>query len=455
MVLVVRSVVRPTSFVATGLGAETSRRLYADPVRVILTGLGSAGDVLPAVGIGRRLMQRGHEVVLIASDHFRPLAERSDLDFVGLGSDADYRRIIQDPSVFDRRRGLETVLRYTLQQLDTVYAAVQRSIVPGRTVVGAHVLDFASRMLQEQGEVPVATLLLSPALLRSQYQLPILRGTRDYSRWPRWTKRLFWSAIDRLVIDRIVSPDLNRIRARHGLAPIRRPFNGWILSPRLTVGLFPDWFAPPQPDWPAQVRLTSFPLFDAAEPVPVQLDEFLAAGSPPVVATFGTAQSRGATQFDAAIRACQRLGRRGVMLSQFGQVPGSLPPGIIHVPFAPLTQLLPRSAALVHHGGIGTTAAALAAGVPQLVLPLSHDQPDNGMRVRRLGAGDVLVAADGSSASTLAEQLASRLDRLLSAQVVVRRCAELAQRLRLVDGIGLTCDLLESVQPSELAWRSG
>jgi UDP:flavonoid glycosyltransferase YjiC (YdhE family) len=416
---------------------------------VILTGLGSAGDVLPAVGVGRRLMQRGHDVVLIASDHFRPLAARSDLDFVGLGSDADYRRIIRDPAVFDQRRGLETVLRYTLQQLETVYAAVQRSIVPGRTVVGAHVLDFASRMLQEQGEVPVATLLLSPALLRSQYQVPILVGTRDYSRWPRWTKRLFWWATDRLVVDRLVLPDLNRIRARHGLASIRRPFDGWILSPRLTIGLFPDWFAPPQPDWPARVRLTSFPLFDAVEPMPAQLDEFLAAGSPPVVATFGTAQSRGGAQFDAAIRACQRLGRRSVLLSQFGEVPGSLPPGFIHVPFAPLTRLLPRSAALIHHGGIGTTAAGLMAGVPQLVVPLSHDQPDNGMRVRRLGAGDVIALGNRSSASVLGQQLASRLDALLSSEVVARRCAALAQRLRLVDGIALTCDLLESLQPSD------
>jgi rhamnosyltransferase subunit B len=422
-------------------------------MRVILTGLGSAGDVLPAVGVGRRLVQRGHDVVLIASDHFRPLAERNNFEFVGLGSDADYRRLIQDPALFDRRRGLETVLRQTVQSLEMVYAAVRRCILPGRTVVGAHVLDFASRMLQDQGEVPVATLLLSPALLRSQYEVPTLQGTLNASRWPRWTKRLLWWTIDGLVIDRVVLPDLNRMRARHGLVPIRRPFDGWILSPRLTIGLFPDWFAPPQPDWPAQVRLTSFPLFDEAEPMPAQVDEFLAAGNPPIVATFGTAVSHGGTQFEAAIRACQLLGRRGVLLSQFGQVPRSLPPGIIHVPFAPLTQLLPRSAALVHHGGIGTTAAGLAAGVPQLVVPLSHDQPDNGMRVRRLGAGDVMTRSDRGSASALGHQLASRLDALLSADIVARRCATLAQHLSMVDGIGLTCDLLESLQLADPAMR--
>ncbi len=207
----------------------------------------------------------------------------------------------------------------------------------------------------------------------------------------------------------------------------------------------------PQPDWPPQVSLTSFPLFDAAEPMPPQLDEFLAAGSPPVVATFGTAQSRGGAQFEAAVRACQRLGRRGVLLSQFGQVPRSLPSGVIHVPFAPLTRLLPRSAALIHHGGIGTTAAGLAAGVRQLVLPLSHDQPDNGVRVRRLGAGDVVATGDRSPASALGRQLSARLDALLTAEVVARRCAALAERLRLVDGIGLTCDLLESLQPSDRA----
>ena len=226
------------------------RRPYRIRCRVISDRPGLTGDVLPSVGVGRQLAQRGHEVVLVASDHFRPLAERSNFEFVGLGSDADYRRIIQDPALFDRRRGLETVLRQTVESLEMVYTAVQRCIVPGRTLVAAHVLDFASRMLQERGEVPVATLLLSQALLRSQYQVPTLVGTLNLSRWPRWTKRLFWWTVDRLVIDRIVLSELDGLRARHALGPIRRPFDGWILSPRLTVGLFPTGLRPAAPDWP-------------------------------------------------------------------------------------------------------------------------------------------------------------------------------------------------------------
>ncbi|HLL88375.1 MAG TPA: nucleotide disphospho-sugar-binding domain-containing protein, partial [Tepidisphaeraceae bacterium] len=138
---------------------------------------------------------------------------------------------------------------------------------------------------------------------------------------------------------------------------------------------------------------------------------------------------------------CRRLGRRGLLLTRFAeQVPTDLPPGVIHVPFAPFSQLLPRCAALVHHGGIGTTSQGLAAGVPQLVMPMSHDQPDNALRVMRLGVGDALAPRWFTG-----RRVAARLGALLGSADVRRRCADVVQKFGADDGIARACDLIESL----------
>src|SRR6185436_13395214 len=91
---------------------------------------------------------------------------------------------------------------------------------------------------------------------------------------------------------------------------------------------------------------------------------------------------------------CALLGRRGILLTRHReQVPDNLPREVIHIDYAPFSQLLPRCAALVHHGGIGTSAQALASGVPQLVTPFTHDQPDNAARLKRLGGAEVLPSS--------------------------------------------------------------
>ena len=148
--------------------------------------------------------------------------------------------------------------------------------------------------------------------------------------------------------------------------------------------------------------------------------------------------------FAASAETCQRLGKRGVLLTRHaGHVPPKLPPGVIHVDYAPFSELLPRCAALVHHGGIGTTAQALAAGVPQLLMPLAHDQFDNAARVRKLGVGDTI-----GRRRYRAPRVAAALERLLSSPEVKRACAEVASRLKVEDPLAETCALIEGVTPS-------
>jgi UDP:flavonoid glycosyltransferase YjiC (YdhE family) len=191
------------------------------------------------------------------------------------------------------------------------------------------------------------------------------------------------------------------------------------------------------------MQLTGFPLFDEKghEPMSAELNAFLDDGDKPIAFTPGSAMSHGHEFFDAAAAACRRLGRRGLLLTRHAeQLPPSLPPGVIHIPYAPFSELLPRCAALVHHGGIGTTAQAMAAGVPQLIQPMSHDQPDNAERVKRLGIGDHV-----SVKRFRAGVVASKLRTLLESPEVASACANVARRFMDAQPIEQTCDLIESI----------
>jgi UDP:flavonoid glycosyltransferase YjiC (YdhE family) len=255
------------------------------------------------------------------------------------------------------------------------------------------------------------------------------------------------------MIDRAVGPQLNAFRAELGLAPIKKIMNLWWHSPQKIIGLFPEWFAPPQPDWPPNTLLTGFPLWDESGVTesPLGLEAFLAAGTAPIVFTPGSAMIHGHEFFAAAVDACQRLGRRGLLLTRYPeQLPKSLPESVKHFDFIPLSQVLPRSAALVCHGGVGTVAQGLAAGIPQLIMPMSHDQPDNAARLARLGVGSSL-----SPRRFRGPAVARELDKLLNSPEVARRCRELATRFDTPAALRATCDAIESVAKQGAASRAG
>jgi UDP:flavonoid glycosyltransferase YjiC (YdhE family) len=203
------------------------------------------------------------------------------------------------------------------------------------------------------------------------------------------------------------------------------------------------------------VRLTGFPLYDerGVTAPPSGLDAFLDACDPPLVFTPGSAMRHGEPFFAAAVDACERLNRRGVLLTRYPeQLPRRLPPSVTHFGFVPLSQILPRAAALIHHGGIGTTAQGLANGVPQLIMPLSHDQPDNAARVQRLGVGDSLKLKRFTGPN-----VDRKLRPLLESEAVRRSCRDVTSRFVGVDAIAQTCDLLEGLvsSPSPLAGEGG
>jgi rhamnosyltransferase subunit B len=217
---------------------------------------------------------------------------------------------------------------------------------------------------------------------------------------PRWVplswRQGLWSMIHQHMIDPLMLPGLNARRNQHGMVPVPHFFQHMFEVPDASLGLFPEWYAAPQPDWPQSLRCVGFlPAESAvvAAALAPELEQFLAAGEAPVLFTPGTGHQHAADYFAAALQALQRLGRRGLLVTPHrAQLPAQLPANVMWLAHAPFSALLPRVAAIVHHGGIGTLAEALRSATPQLIVPFAYDQFDNGLRARQLGVADMLLA---------------------------------------------------------------
>ncbi len=409
----------------------------------ILTPFGSSGDVFPYLAIGRGLRQRGHDVTVCAAGLFREAVDRAGLAFASGRSADDYDAITHHPDLWHPRRGMRLVLRLLSDALRDHYATLADLYEPGRTVLVGHPLALVTRTFEEKHGAPAASIHIAPGVIRSEYIAPVFEPRYDLSKAPRWCKRgLYWVA-DRFFLDPYITPALNTFRAELDLPPVRRVFNDWLHSPQLTIGIFPEWFGPPQPDWPPQIRLTGFILYDDDESPHIDddIEEFLTAGDPPIVFTPGTGNRQARDFFTVAVKAVEMLGMRALLLTGYPeQLPVDLPEVVRHASYLPFSSVLPRSAAIVHHGGVGTCAQGLAAGTPQLTMPMGFDQPDNSARLRRLGVGTWLTPRKFTP-----QRLASALEKLLESSETSAACQEYSRRVRETDAVGATCDLLEEL----------
>jgi rhamnosyltransferase subunit B len=409
-------------------------------MHVILATMGTDGDVFPHVGLGIALRARGHRVTLAAPETYRARAQSLGFEFCALVTVAEVDRMLADPDLWHPFRSGMMMARWGGPMIPRQYDALAALARQPDSVLVANPGVLAARLLQEKLGVPTASLLLQPGLLPSSTAPPEMPGGFTIPAWlPHPLRRLYWLAVD-VAGYTLVSPSLNRVRHSLGLSPVRRLFRWW-LSPDLVIGLFPGWYAAPQPDWPPQLRLAGFGRFDGARAeLPEDLRMFCKEGAPPIAFTLGTGNTHAADFFRTAVAACEALGARSLLLTKYTDViPARLPPGVRHYAFAPFRQLLPLCGAIVHHGGIGTTAAALDAGCPQLVLPLAWDQPDNAARVAKLGVGVALGSRLRNS-----EHMRHALGRLMTLEVG-DRCRAIAVRAAGENGLELAAEWVEEL----------
>lgn len=385
-------------------------------MQIVIASVGSLGDVHPFIAIGQALQARGHAVTLVTNNNFSTMVQAAGLVHASAGSGVDLDAAMASPNLWDPMKGLGVFWKHMLAPaIEPSFRQIEAIAARGPCAVLAPPVMFGARFARERLGVPLVSAYTAPAVLRSDgapltmahWRLP--RGT------PRALVRLAWRALDRHKLHPMAQRPLHDIAARLDAAapPLQQSiFGEWMHSPDGGVTLFPDWFAPPRAGWPAGLRQGGFPLYqaDAQAPLPAEVAAFLTAGAPPIVFMPGSAMQHASAFFTAAVGACRALGRRGLLLTPHAQqLPLPLPAGMMHADYLPFGALLPHAAALVHHGGIGSCAQALQAGVPQVIMPMAHDQFDNAACVARLGLGRSLRPAV-FTAERLARALAALFD---------------------------------------------
>jgi rhamnosyltransferase subunit B len=362
--------------------------------RILFTTFGSYGDLYPYIAIGIELQKLGQRVTLATSAGYREKVESERLGFVPVRPDVSLEDREMLRFFFDQRRGTERVMRAMGEAIRASYEDISNAAGDADVIV-THPIAMAAVAVAEKRRLPWISSVLAPISFLSAYDPPIpaaapwLTGARQFG--PGFMGAV-WSFV-KYVSRNWVRPVIE-LRREIGLTTGSNPLFEGSHAPDLVLALFSAIFAAPQPDWPKQVRITGFPFYDGPEQtLPGALEAFLKAGPPPVVFTLGSSAVGAAGSFySESLRAVKRLRIRAVFLT--GPHPQGLEetvsPDVMIWPVAPHAQLFACASAIVHQGGVGTTAQTMRSGRPMIVVPFAHDQFDNAERVRRLGVAQVV-----------------------------------------------------------------
>jgi rhamnosyltransferase subunit B len=417
-------------------------------MHAILASLGTDGDVLPFIGVGVALRARGHRVTIVAAENYADLVASHWLEFRQLISTERMRALFGNPDVWHPLKAAQISAKWGGPLIEPQFQTLKSLAAENDSLLINNPAVFAAALVHETMGRPLATIVLQPWLIYSAIEPPAMPIV-GLPRWaPRFMHKLFLEAVN-LVGDVFIGRALNRTRRSLGLKPARRILSNWF-SKQLVLGMFPEWYGAPQSDWPANTKLVGFPRFDAAlnRSLPPGLHEFLNNPKPTIAFTFGSGMMHGTALFEAVTRVCARLNVQGIFINRF-QTPAA-PPHIFHATFIPFSEIFPRCAAVVHHGGIGTTAECFAAGAPQLILPLGFDQLDNGIRVQKLGAGlhtrsqHNLVARTKALHERDIDEICEALSRLLQPSFKAGARA-IGERVRAQNGLEGAADAIEAL----------
>lgn len=415
--------------------------------RIVIATYGSLGDLHPAIAVALELQRRGHAVVLATSENYRAKIGALGLPFHALRPDllAEGNHIIAE--IMDGPRGTRRLMQERMFPAVRAMHEDLAALLPGVDLLVASELVFVAPLLAATMGVRWVPYFLAPVSLFSCVDPPVLPMPPGFGWLPRLGPRAFrfvkWAA--RQVSHSWWRP-LRELRRDHGLPPGGHPFFEGKFSPGLNLALFSAVLQPPQPDWPAGMKQAGFCFFDeagdnarAVPALPPAVEAFLQAGPPPIVFTLGSAAVYVAGRFySESVRAAAQIGRRALLLLGSNPPPPALPASVFAWDYLPYRSIFPRAAAIVHQGGVGTTAQALRAGRPMVVVPFAHDQFDNAARVTRLGVGRTLPR-EGYRAS----KVAAVLGELLANEGAAGKAEPIARQIAGESGIATACDALE------------
>lgn len=415
--------------------------------RVVVTTWGSSGDVNPFLALASGLRARGHEITFAVEDHLCPVVAAAGFATARLSGNSETALAPHAGELFGSRPPLFSVeavfTGYVLPTLRTRIAEL-RAICEGADLLVASAGQVAAAFVAELTGIAWVSVPLTPINIPSVDMAPIPMPDLP-APLARLLNRAIWRGGELLITHSIARP-LATLRAAYGLPPQCCPLPVRHLSRLLTAVPVSPAFVPRPPDWPPWARMTGFCFHDGAEAwrMPDTLAAFLDAGGPVVAISSGSMSgqvgARFARFYHACIAATRAAGARALVIgAPAGVLPDPLPAGVYALAFAPFSHVYPRCAAVIHHGGIGTTAQGLRAGVPALVVPWGIDQFFNGGRMLRIGAGEWITRDHCTP-----ERVARTLTALLTDRRYAERTRAIAATIACEDGAGGLCDAIEA-----------
>ena len=415
--------------------------------RILLTTIGSLGDLHPKIALGIALREGGHDVIFATHKEYRPKIESLEFEFHAIRPD---NTALNDPQemarMMDVKTGTEYVIRHwLLPNLRETYSDLMRVAKDSDLIIAGEGV-VAARLVAETLDIPWVLSVLSPISFMSAYDLPLFP-------FMSWLTKLgsFSPVAGRLVLKfaKLVTRNwfkpIHQIRQEMGLPPVKNPLYEDKFSPHLNLAMFTPVLGTLQPDWPANTILTGFIFYDGSQQqtklIP-KLKHFLVTDAePPIVFTLGSAAVLDPGNFyQESVEAAKQLNRRAVLLIGKNSPPENLSKDAIAIDYIPYSQIFPHASIIVHQGGIGTTAQALASGKPTLVIPYSHDQPDNAARLERLGTSRTITRKQYT-----AKRVVKILSELLDNPIYAEKAATIGKKIQAENSVSLACDSIEKL----------
>ena len=315
-----------------------------------------------------------------------------------------------------------------------------------------HPITFAAQIAAEKRGLPWVSTVTAPLSFFSRFDPSVIATYPHLIKLRALGSSLYGAA---LKLGRFQThfwrAPVTRFRASVGLPAGRRSaLRRATFSPACAGNVFTVDGGAAAVDWPPNSLATGFPFYDQAEhgqEIDPALERFLDAGPPPVVFTLGSSAVQQPGRFyQESLAAIRSLGCRAVLLMGGNSLSEPLPAGTVAFPYAPFSRIFPRAAVIVHQGGIGTCAQALASGRPVLVVPFAFDQPDNAARLQRMGVARVIPRANYTGRRTHLE-----LERLLNDTAYAARATAIALKLAEENGVRAACGCgLKTARPRTL-----
>jgi rhamnosyltransferase subunit B len=430
--------------------------------RILLNTIGSAGDVHPFVAIALALRQRGHEVLILTNPYFKDRILAAGVGFWPLGAAETYARLIKDPRLVAGSRSPFFIIDELIRPAfaPTIDAIRQINTAFRPDVIVGHHIAFGAAAASELFGIPHVQCVLAPLFWFSRcerlalpsFPLPnaplfIDRALRSFARFTG--RHTFDPAINRLRREVGLPPRQDLIsraaRGGDGVLPYERLADGTKGTP--TLALWSPHVRGTLPDDPCTGIICGFASWDRP---PTSADDiqreretihWMEDGPPPVVVTLGSSVSHhGAAVYRIAADACARAGTRALLLTGGSMDTSPWPEHIRAVSYASYSRVMPRGCATVHHAGIGTLAAAMRAGTPEIIIPFANDEFDNAARGERLGVAMIVKRRKLSPRS-----LAEAIQRVGADQAMTGRARALSIAMRDEDGAARAAKEIERI----------